>query len=301
MSDFSGKELHLDIRSTRYAAALLCVCVPLAIPGCTTSVVSYLDRNGQVQQLVWPDTSYAYRPNGTFPDPVMVRTIQSGMKVDQVRAALGSPHFKEGYDAREWDYLFHFRRATGGLDTCRFKVLFDSRKHARHVQATYWSPVGCEESLDKPSVTRSSAGVPAIAPRAVRAAPAASVHRFELSADALFAFDQADLQALLPSGRSLLARLIIELQNTEVQSVVVSGYTDSLGAQAYNLKLSERRAQAVRSYLIANGVAPDRVRAVGLGAKDPIVECCELSRSSMIRCLAPNRRVMLTVTVEPAF
>ena len=77
------------------------------------------------------------------------------------------------------------------------------------------------------SVTRSSAGVPAIAPRAVRAAPAASVHRFELSADALFAFDQADLQALLPSGRSLLARLIIELQNTEVHSVVVSGYTDS--------------------------------------------------------------------------
>jgi outer membrane protein OmpA-like peptidoglycan-associated protein len=278
--------------------SLPCIGLVLAVMGCATNRVSDLDRSGHVRRLVWPDSSHAYRPNGTFADPVMVRIVRSGMSADQVRSTLGSPHFNEGYDAREWDYLFHFRRAGGGVETCRFKVLFDSSKHSRQVQATYWNPVGCEASPSPLLPTRSVvadavSSIPSGAESSIGA-----VHRIDLSADVLFAFDQSELQSVLPSGRSLLAKLIPELQRSDVRSVEVDGYADELGSPAYNQSLSERRASAVRDYLIANGVASDRVRAVGFGARDPIVECGDLPRAAMVRCLAPNRRVVLAVTLQ---
>jgi outer membrane protein OmpA-like peptidoglycan-associated protein len=220
------------------------------------------------------------------------------MSVDQVRSTLGSPHFNEGYDAREWDYLFHFRQADGGVETCRFKVLFDSSKHSRHVQTTYWNPSGCEASpntlpLIRPAAADAAPSIPSDAQ-----SPKAEVRRIDLSTDVLFAFDQSELQSVLPSGRSLLAKLIPELQGSNVRSVEIYGYADELGSPAYNQKLSERRASAVRDFLIANGMASDRVKAVGFGARDPIVECSDLPRAAMVRCLAPNRRVVLAVTLQ---
>jgi OmpA-OmpF porin, OOP family len=76
---------------------------------------------------------------------------------------------------------------------------------------------------------------------------------------------------------------------------VVTGHTDRLGSAAYNQRLSLQRAEAVRDYLGSKGVPPDRVRAQGVGAAQPKVECKDANRQKLIACLEPNRRV----EVEP--
>ncbi|MDP3825856.1 MAG: OmpA family protein, partial [Polaromonas sp.] len=74
-------------------------------------------------------------------------------------------------------------------------------------------------------------------------------------------------------------------------NVTVTGYTDRLGSDAYNLKLSQQRAEAVRNYLTSKGVAANRLTAVGKGESNPVVTCNDRKRTDLINCLAPNRRV----------
>lgn len=83
----------------------------------------------------------------------------------------------------------------------------------------------------------------------------------------LFDFDRADLRPEARQNLANLARSLIEHGGTEVLLV---GHTDSVGSDEYNQNLSERRAQAARSYLISLGVAPDRITAVGRGETEPI-------------------------------
>ena len=75
-------------------------------------------------------------------------------------------------------------------------------------------------------------------------------------------------------------------------SVTITGYTDRLGSDD-NVELSQRRANAVKSYLVGKGVAADRLIAVGKGKVDPIVHCDNSDRSALIKCLEPNRRVVI--------
>ena len=75
-------------------------------------------------------------------------------------------------------------------------------------------------------------------------------------------------------------------------SVTITGYTDRLGSDD-NVELSQRRANAVKSYLVGKGVAADRLIAVGKGKVDPIVHCENTDRSTLIKCLEPNRRVVI--------
>ena len=82
-------------------------------------------------------------------------------------------------------------------------------------------------------------------------------------------------------------------------SVTITGYTDRLGSDEYNVELSQRRANDVKSYLVGKGVAADRLIAVGKGKVDPIVHCDNSDRSALIKCLEPNRRVVIEpITVE---
>jgi OOP family OmpA-OmpF porin len=91
--------------------------------------------------------------------------------------------------------------------------------------------------------------------------------------------------------------------NPGIASVTITGYTDRLGTDEYNLSLSRRRAEAVKSYLVKQGVAAGRLSAVGRGEKDPVVQCNDKDRAALIRCLEPNRRVeveQITVEKKPA-
>ena len=85
--------------------------------------------------------------------------------------------------------------------------------------------------------------------------------------------------------------------------VLVTGHTDRIGSQAYNQKLSERRANAVRDYLVSKGVARDKIETLGMGKTQPVpgVVCNQAypkERKALIECLAPNRRVEVEVKGE---
>ena len=85
---------------------------------------------------------------------------------------------------------------------------------------------------------------------------------------------------------------------TKLEVVLVTGYTDRLGTEAYNQKLSERRADAVRDYLVSKGVDKAKIEALGLGEKQPVVNCDQKNLKQLIECLQPNRRVTVEAKGE---
>ncbi|MCK9684452.1 OmpA family protein [Scleromatobacter humisilvae] len=119
--------------------------------------------------------------------------------------------------------------------------------------------------------------------------PAPVMKKYTLSASELFAFNSAKLGPNQPK----LDEVATTMQaNSDIASVTIVGYTDRIGSKAYNQKLSEERANSVKSYLEGKGVAANRLTAVGKGEADPVVECKdEKKRPALIKCLEPNRRV----------
>jgi len=126
--------------------------------------------------------------------------------------------------------------------------------------------------------------------------PAPRRERFTLSAHELFAFDRDELRMPQPKLDEIASALA---KNPQVKTVAVTGYTDRLGSDEYNVELSQRRADAVKNYLVDKGIAPDRIVATGKGKADPVVHCDNSDRAALIKCLEPNRRVVVEpITVE---
>jgi outer membrane protein OmpA-like peptidoglycan-associated protein len=114
-----------------------------------------------------------------------------------------------------------------------------------------------------------------------------------LNADTLFGFDQATLQ---PDGIKDLDQLIQSTHGQAYDTLTVTGFTDPIGTEAYNLDLSRRRAEAVRDYLLAHGLKVDHVNVVGAGSAGlvvPVEECGGKSGADLQSCYAPNRRVLV--------
>lgn len=120
---------------------------------------------------------------------------------------------------------------------------------------------------------------------------------YNLDANTTFGFDSANLSQ---DGRDAISQVVLDAQNANLTDAQysVTGYTDRLGNPAYNQKLSERRAQAVADELMAKGVPAGSISTVGMGSADSVTgtQCDGLSRSEAIKCLAPDRRVVVNVT-----
>lgn len=101
-----------------------------------------------------------------------------------------------------------------------------------------------------------------------------------------FDFDKAEIRA---DAAPVLDEAAEELKGEGQVSIIAEGHTDSIGTEAYNLKLSLRRAQAVRDYLVAHGMAPDRIRIEGFGETRPV------ATNDTADGRAQNRRVELHV------
>jgi OOP family OmpA-OmpF porin len=130
-------------------------------------------------------------------------------------------------------------------------------------------------------------------PAAAQPAP----RRVSFSADSLFAFDAATIR---PEGKAALDNFAREVTNTRFDIVTVEGHTDRLGSQAYNQRLSTRRADAVKAYLVSSGgLDPARLSVVGKGSTEPVTkpgDCKGTQRSAkLIACLQPDRRVEVEV------
>ena len=129
--------------------------------------------------------------------------------------------------------------------------------------------------------------VEAPAPAPVPAAAAAPTsEKVTFEADAFFDFDKF---ALKPAGKAKLEDLVSKLEGTDLEVVVATGHTDSVGTDAYNLKLSMRRANAVKAFLVSKGIPADRIFTEGKGESKPVAS----NRTSEGR--AKNRRVEVEV------
>ena len=148
-------------------------------------------------------------------------------------------------------------------------------------------------ALTAPRAAAARPPAPAAVPAAKPPAPAAAP--LHLSADTLFAFDS---DALTAQGRSLLDGFGKRVANARYRLVDVSGHADRLGASSYNRRLSERRAEAVRDYLVEHGIDALRIRTQGLGSANPVAataQCTGMPRAKLIQCLQPDRYADVTV------
>lgn len=100
-------------------------------------------------------------------------------------------------------------------------------------------------------------------------------------------------------GRAELDRVAETLKSRGADAQMrVVGHTDRLGSDSYNLGLSQRRADTVRSYLISQGIPAANITAVGMGESQPVVQCANTARQALVDCLQPNRRVEVEVTTR---
>ena len=152
-----------------------------------------------------------------------------------------------------------------------------------------------------PPPAHAGAAYPPPPPPVVKPAPAPK--RFTLSADALFNFDQAIVK---PEGRRQLDKLAADLKGAKfdvikIAMVTVTGHTDRIGSAAYNMRLSMRRAEAVKAYLVELGIPAAKIVATGKGETHPVTkpgECKgDKATKELIACLQPDRRVEIEVSV----
>lgn len=160
-------------------------------------------------------------------------------------------------------------------------------------------PAGCACDKDllpkekcEPKVAEAKPAAPAPAPAPV-VKPASE--KITLSADALFDFDKATLRS---EGKSKLDELATKVQGIKLEVIIAVGHADRFGSDAYNQKLSEKRAAAVKEYLVSKGVEANRVYTEGKGEKQPVTkadQCKGPKSKKVVDCLQPDRRVDIEV------
>ena len=156
-----------------------------------------------------------------------------------------------------------------------------------------WTPATAAEGCDGALVKAAEAPAPAAAPAAAKPAPApapapapVASSKVTYAADAFFDFDKAVLK---PEGKAKLDDLVSKVKDINLEVIIAVGHTDSIGTDAYNQKLSVRRAEAVKAYLVSKGIEKNRVYTEGKGKKQPVAD----NKTKEGR--AKNRRVEIEV------
>ncbi|HEV8644681.1 MAG TPA: OmpA family protein [Burkholderiales bacterium] len=129
---------------------------------------------------------------------------------------------------------------------------------------------------------------------------APSMVTVSFEAEPLFSFDKSVIRS---DQRGKLDEFVAGLKGTQYDSISVIGYADRIGTEAYNQKLSERRANAVKAYLVRQGVPARKINTEGRGESEPVTgDTCSGQRGkALIACLEPDRRVDVSVTAtKPA-
>lgn len=158
----------------------------------------------------------------------------------------------------------------------------------------YWTPAtaakGCDGAIvaqaaaPAPAPAAAPAPAPAPAPAVAPQPPAAT--KVTYAADAFFDFDKSVLK---PEGRAKLDDLVGKIKGINLEVIIAVGHTDSVGTDAYNQRLSVRRSEAVKAYLVSKGIERNRVYTEGKGEKQPVAD------NKTAEGRAKNRRVEIEV------
>jgi OOP family OmpA-OmpF porin len=164
-----------------------------------------------------------------------------------------------------------------------------------------WTPAtaaaGCDGAIAAPKAAPAPAAAPAApAAPAAKAAPAApakpaapqppAATKVTYAADAFFDFNKSVLK---PAGKAKLDDLAGKIKGINLEVIIAVGHTDSVGSDAYNQKLSVKRAESVKAYLVSKGVEKNRVYTEGKGEKQPVAD------NKTTEGRAKNRRVEIEV------
>lgn len=227
--------------------------------------------------ITWPELNQSYLKTGDFVSISNLRSVGMGQNYDQIRLALGNPHFSEGIGRpRAFNYVFNFYTNAAKTEwvTCQYQIHFDQ---SRHVDGRYWRDQNCGKYVD--------------------ISPAKPI---VLSSDGMFAFGRSGLSDLQAAGRDNLIQLsnkiLTEYRN--LRTIEVVGHTDLVGSVASNLVLSQARANTVKAFFISKGIDANIITARGVGASIPIKYCNGALSASVIECLLPNRRVEVNIIGE---
>ena len=160
----------------------------------------------------------------------------------------------------------------------------------------YWTPAtaNCECDADivgaacrpAPPPPPAPAAAPAPAPAPKPAPPAVVAQKVTFAADAFFDFNKSVLK---PEAKAKLDDLTGKLKGITLEVIIAVGHTDAIGSDAYNQKLSVRRAESVKAYLVTKGIEPNRIYTEGKGKKQPVAD------NKTAEGRAKNRRVEIEV------
>lgn len=160
-----------------------------------------------------------------------------------------------------------------------------------------WTPAtaapGCDGAIVPPAPAAAPMAAPAPMAPAAAAAPAAAVvapamvaEKVTYAADAFFDFNKSVLK---PEGKAKLDDLVSKVKGINLEVIIAVGHTDSVGSDAYNQKLSVRRSESVKAYLVSSGIEKNRVYTEGKGEKQPVAD------NKTAEGRAKNRRVEIEV------
>ncbi|PZP29329.1 MAG: hypothetical protein DI603_16785 [Roseateles depolymerans] len=143
----------------------------------------------------------------------------------------------------------------------------------------FWTPAtaakGCDGEIkpvpkvEPPKPVAPPPPAPVEPPKPVTPPPAPVSEKVTFAADTFFDFDKATLK---PEGVSKLDDLVSKIKGINLEVIIAVGHTDSVGSDAYNQKLSIRRSEAVKAYLVSKGIEPNRVYTEGKGKKQPVAD-----------------------------
>jgi OOP family OmpA-OmpF porin len=168
----------------------------------------------------------------------------------------------------------------------------------------FWSPAMAIAECDADLVPKAAptptppAPAPAVTtPPAPITPPAAAVApvtvKVTMSADALFDFNKSVIRG---DAKTKLDDLVGKIKSVNVEVVIAIGHADRIGSVRYNQKLSVRRAESVKAYLVSKGIPANRIYTEGKGKSQPVKACPAMkSKKQLIACLQPNRRVEIEV------
>lgn len=156
-----------------------------------------------------------------------------------------------------------------------------------------WTPAtahpDCDGALKAPPQARVQVTIPppVVLPRVEAPEPKKPVAiKNTYQAETLFDFDKSVIK---PEGKQILDNLVNKLKDINLEVVIAVGHTDSIGTDAYNMKLGQRRAEAVKTYLVAKGIEKNRVYTESKGERQPVAD----NKTAQGR--AKNRRVEIEV------